>query len=247
MKSLRQFWASVQFWLAVSLRLRVAWVIVTTAVGLVAGGALVRQLHFGTAEAGFLVDYTAGVLAFGGAVFAALVGPGVFFEGLRTRTTVVVLLHGARRGQVVAAQVSATAIALGWLALLCAAAAGVLFHLLGHGALVGDVLRALGRGVGPLLVLAAAGVFFATLTRGALLATALTLALALAGHLAAVVAQVGERASGLARLAWTVLNWLVPNFAVADYAPAAIAAAYFAGYSLLYAGLAAWVFSRREL
>lgn len=247
MRTLRQFWASVQFWLAVSLRLRAGWVIVATAVGLVAGGALVRQLHFGTAEAGFLVDYTAGVLACGGAVFAALVGPGVFFEGLRTRTTVVVLLHGARRGQVVVAQVLTTVVALGWLAVLCAATAGVLFHSLGHGAFVIDAWRALARGVGPLLVLGAAGVFFATLTRGALLATVLTLALALAGHLAAVVAQVGERTTGLARLTWTVLSWLVPNFAVADYAPAAIATAYFAGYSLLYVGLAAWVFSHREL
>ncbi|HLP26616.1 MAG TPA: hypothetical protein VK477_13125, partial [Acidobacteriota bacterium] len=169
MKALRQFWALVQFWLAISLRLRAGWVIVALAVGLVAGGVLVRELHFGSAEAGFLVDYAAGVLACGGALFAALVGPGIFFEGLRTRTTAVVLVHGARRPELIAAQALATLIALGWLTLLCAGAATVLFCTLGHGAFGAEVVHALARAFGPLLVIGAAGIFFATLTRGALL------------------------------------------------------------------------------
>lgn len=247
MKSLRRFWALVQFWLAIALRLRAGWVIVGIALALVAGGALVRQLHFGTAEAGFLVDYAAGVLASGGAVFAALVGPGIFFEGLRTRTTVVVLLHGVRRSELVAAQVAATLVAVGWLALLCIVAAAGLFCALGHGALASEGMRALARAMGPLLAVGAAGVFFATLTRSALLATTLTLGLALAGHLAAVIVHVGDSASAAGRLARGAMGALVPHFAVADSAPAALVAAYFGFYALLYTGLGAWVFSRREL
>jgi len=247
MKSLRQYWALVQFWLAVVLRLRAGWVIVALAVAFVAGGVVMRQLHFGTAEAGFLVDYAAGVLASGGAVFAALVGPGIFFEGLRTRTTTVVLLHGVRRSELVAAQVAATIVALGWLALLCSVAAVALFHGLGHGALASEVVRALARALGPLLVVGAAGIFFATLTRSALLATTLTLALGLAGHLAVVIAHAAERASVAGQIVWWALGACVPRFAAADNAPAALAVAYFGGYALLYTGLAAWVFSRREL
>jgi hypothetical protein len=247
MKSLEQFWTSVQFWLAVSLRLRAGWIVVAIALGLVGGGALVRQLHFGTAESVFLIDYAAGVLTFGGTLFAALVGPALFFEGLRTHTTVVVLLHGARREGVIAAQTVAVAIALGWLLVLCAGATVGLFQALGHGALIGDVMRAFSRVAGPLLVLAAASVFFATLTRGALLATAWTLALALAGHLAPVITEVGERATGVERMLWSVLGWFVPNFGVRDGASAVFALAYFAAYTLLYGGLAAWMFSRREL
>ncbi len=247
MKLLGQYWALVQFWLAVVLRLRAGWVIVAVVVAFVAGGALMRQLHFDTAEVFFLVDYAAGVLAGGGAAFAALVGPGIFFEGLRTRATTVVLLHGVRRSELVAAQVAATVVALGWLALLCGVAAVALFHGLGHGAFVPDVVRALVRALGPLLVVAAAGIFFATLTRSALLATTLTLALALAGHLAAVVAHAAERASVAGQIVWWALGACVPRFAVADDAPAVLAAAYFGGYALLYTGLGAWVFSRREL
>ncbi|WP_415907514.1 hypothetical protein [Oleiharenicola sp. Vm1] len=86
MKPLRQFWALAQLWIAVALRLRAGWAVGAAAVALVAGGALVRELHFGSAEAGFLVDYAAGVVAAGGAVLAALVGPALFFEGCaRTR------------------------------------------------------------------------------------------------------------------------------------------------------------------
>lgn len=247
MKPLRQYWALVQFWLAVALRLRAGWVIVALAVALVAGGALMRQLHFGTAEAAFLVDYAAGVLASGGAVFAALVGPGIFFEGLRTRTTTVVLLHGVRRSELVVAQVAAMTVALGWLALLCAVAAVALFHGLGHGAFVPDVLSALARALGPLLVVGAAGVFFATLMRSALLATTLTLALAIAGHLSVVVAHAGERASIAGQIVWRTLGVLVPQFAVADNASTLLVAAYFGFYILLYTALGAWVFSRREL
>jgi hypothetical protein len=247
MKSLRQFWALVQFWLAVALRLRAGWIVVAVAVGLVGGGALVQQMHFGPAEGAFLIDYVAGVVAWGGSWFAALVGPALFFEGLRTRTTVVVLMHGARRGAMVAAQIVATGIALGWLLVLSAVAAIGLLQMLEHSALIGEGARALSHAAGPLLVLAAASVFFATLTRSALLATGWTLALALAGHLAPVIAQASERAGGLERALWTALSWMVPNFGVADGASTAGALGYFASYTLLYAGLAAWVFSHREL
>lgn len=244
MKSLRQFWALAQFSLAVALRLRVGWLVAAGAVAFVAGGALLRELHFGSAEAAFVIDYAGGVLAVGGALLAALVGPALFFDGLRSRTTVVLLLHGARRGAIVAAQIAATLVALGWTTVLCALATAGLLRWLGHGALVGEGTRALAHGAGPLLVLAAASVFFAALTRGALLATMLTLALAFAGHLAPVLGQATAHATGLARASWTLLSWLVPNFAGAGGVGNT---AYFIAYALLYGALAAWVFSRREL
>ncbi|MBI2514528.1 MAG: hypothetical protein HYV96_21345 [Opitutae bacterium] len=247
MKTLRRSWALVQFSLAVVLRLRVGWSIGLGAIMLVAGGALLREMHFGSAEAGFLVDYVGAILALGGALLAALAGPAVFFEGLRARTTVVLLLHGAPRGAVVAAHVAAVLVVLGWLAVLCALAAVALLHGLGHGAFAGAALVVLARGAGPLVVLAAAGVFFATLTRGALLATVLTLALALAGHLAPAIAHAAAHVTGAARAGWTLLGWLVPNFSAAEGASGLIVAVYFVAYAIVYTALAAWVFSRREL
>lgn len=247
MRALRQFWALAQFALAVALRLRVGWAIAGVMLVLVAGGALLRELHFGGAEARFLIDYAAGVLACGGSVLVALVGPAVFFEGLRSGTTVVLLLHGARRGGVAVAQIMAAGVAVGWLATLCALATTGLLAALGHGAWTGEALAGLARAMGPLLVLAAAGVFFAGLARSALLATTLTLALAFAGHLAPILASASAHTRGIAQAGWTILGWLVPNFGMADGASAVAAAGYFAAYALVYAGLAAWVFSHREL
>lgn len=247
MKAARQFWALTQFALAVAVRLRAGWAIAGAVVALIAGGALLRELHFGGAEARFLVDYAAGVLATAGAMLVALVGPAVFFEGLRSGTTVVLLVHGARRGGVVAAQIAAVGVAVGWLATLCALATIALLGALGHGVWTGEALVALARATGPLLVLAAASVFFAGLARSALLATTLTLALAFAGHLAPVLASASAHPGGMAQAGWTILGWLVPNFGVADSASPAGAAGYFAAYALVYATLAGWVFSRREL
>lgn len=247
MKTLRRFWALVQFSLAVALRLRAGWSIGLGAVALVAGGALLREMHFGSAEAGFLVDYVGVVFALGGAWLAALAGPAVFFEGVRSRTTAVLLLHGAPRGAVIAAHVAAVVVVLGWLAVLCGLVAVALLHGLGHEASTGEALRGLARGTGPLLVLGAAGVLFATLTRGGLLATVLTLALALAGHLAPAIAHAGTHVTGAGRVGWTLLGWLVPNFSAADDAPGLLAAGYFVAYAIVYTTLAAWVFSHREL
>lgn len=247
MKPLRQFWALAQLWIAVALRLRAGWAVGAAAVALVAGGALVRELHFGSAEAGFLVDYAAGVVAAGGAVLAALVGPALFFEGLRSHTTAVVLLHGARRSAVAGAQILATGVVLGWMTVLGILATLALLQATGHGAVAGEAGRALARASGPLLVLAPAGVFLASLVRSALLATVLTLALAVAGHLAPVIGHAAAAATGLARAGWTLLSWLIPNFGVADAAPAARAGAYFVAYAAVYTVLAGWSFSRREL
>lgn len=247
MKAARQFWALTQFALAVALRMRAGWAIAAAAMALVTGGALLRELHFGGAEARFLIDYAAGVLAFAGAVLVALVGPAVFFEGLQSGTTSVLLVHGARRGGVVAAQIAASGVAVGWLTALCALATTGLLAALGHGAWTGEALAALARAMGPLLVLAAASVFFAGLARSALLATTLTLALAFAGHLAPIVASASAHTRGISPAGWTILGWLVPNFGVADSATTVAAAGYFAVYALVYAGLAGWVFSRREL
>lgn len=247
MKPLRQFWALAHFWIAVALRLRVGWAIGFGAVALVAGGALLRELHFGSAEAGFLVDYVGAVFALGGSVLIALAGPTVFFEGLRTRTTAVLLAHRASRGAVLGAQLAAIIVLLGWLLAAVVAATVGLFSAVGHGSCLADAVRILAQTVGPLIALAAASVLFASLARHALLASALTLAMALAGHLAPVIAHAGVQATGASRAGWVLLAWLVPNFAVAERASTAVALGYFSAYAAIYVAMAVWVFSRREL
>jgi hypothetical protein len=247
MKSLRQFWALVQFSLAVALRLRAAWGIAFAATALVAGGALLREFHFGSAEPRFLVDYAVAVFSLGGTLLAALTGPAIFFEGLRSRTSVLLLMHGARRGAVTTAQIAAVLVMLGWLGVLCAAASWLLLRGLGHEAVLRAAMLQLARAAGPLALLAAMGVFFATLTRGALLATTLTLAGAACGQLVSVAPSMAARSTGAAQVAWQAFGWLVPNLALAESLDGVRAALYFAGYTALFAGLAAWAFSRREL
>jgi len=247
MSALRSFWALTQLWLAVAVRLRVAWGLGVAAVALIGGGAVLREFHFGSAEVVFLIDYAATVFALSGSLLAALAGPALFFSGLQSRVTTIVLLHGGARSQLVLAQAVALAMVLGWLAVLCGAAVAVLFPLIGHGMATGGALRVLALELAPLLVTAVMSVFFATICRSALLATTLTLAGTLAGRLAPAIGFAAGKATGAGKLVWLLLGWLVPDLAIGESAPLAMALGYLAAYGILYVGLAAWCFSRRDL
>ncbi|MBX3735414.1 MAG: hypothetical protein KF715_01890 [Candidatus Didemnitutus sp.] len=211
------------------------------------GGAVLREFHFGSAEQVFLIDYGTAVFALSGSVLAALAGPALFFSGLESRVTSIVLMHGGARGAVIAAQAIAVAIVLGWLAVLCGGASAGLFSLLGHAAATGTALRALAMELAPLLVTAAMSLFFATISRTPLLAAVLTLAAALAGRLAPVIAFAAAKATGAAKGAWLLLGWLVPDLAIGESAALTSALGYLAAYAALYIFLAGWCFSRRDL
>ncbi len=247
MNALRRFWVLTQFWLALALRLRVAWGLGVSAVALIGGGAVLREFHFGSAEQVFLIDYGAAILALSGSVLAALAGPALFFSGLHSRVTPIVLMHGATRGAVIAAQAIAVVIVLGWLAVLCGAAVAVLFPLIGHAAATGAAVRALALELAPLLVTAALSLLLATISRSALLATTLALAAAVAGRLSPAIGFAAGKATGAAKGLWLLLSWMVPNLAIGESAALGTALCYLAAYAALYVGLAAWCLSRRDL
>lgn len=247
MNALRQFWGLAQLSLAVALRLRVAWLLLLAAFALAVGGAVLREFHFGSAEARFLTDYVCALFGSAGALVAALVGPALFQEGLRSGTTVVLLMHGARPGALVAAQVLAVVVLLGWLLVLCALALAVLMAWVGHPETITAGLHALARGAGGAVLLAAAGVCFATLARSAVLASTLTLALGVAGHLAPMISHAQAQASAGGHLLWMVLGWLVPDLSLFGVAPAGRAFVYAGAYAAVYVGLASWSMARREL
>lgn len=247
MRALRQFWALTQFWLALALRLRVAWGLGGAALALIGGGAVLREFHFGSAERIFLIDYGATVLALSGSLLAALAGPALFFSGLQTRVTAIVLLHGGARGRIVVTQAIAIAVVLGWLAVLCGAATAVLFPVIGHGAATGAAIRAMALELAPLLVTAAMSLFFATISGNALLATTLALAATLVGQLAPAIGFAAGKASGAGKGLWLLLSWLAPNLAIGESAALGPALVYLAAYAALYVGLAAWCFTRRDL
>lgn len=247
MKTLRQFWALTQLWLALALRLRVAWGLAIVAMALIGGGAVLREFHFGSAERAFLIDYGAAVFALSGSFLAALTGPALFFSGLHSRVTPIVLVHGGARGRLIAAQAIALAVVVGWLAVLCGAAVAVVIPLIGYVDATGTAVRVIAWEIAPLLVTAALSLFLATICRSALLATTLTLAGAVAGRLAPVIAFAAGKATGAGKVVWLLLSWLVPDLAIGDSVPPGPAMAYLAAYAALYVGLAAWCFSRRDL
>lgn len=247
MRTLRQFWALTQFWLTLAVRLRVAWGLGLAAVALIAGGAVLREFHFGSAERVFLIDYGAAVFALGGSLMAALTGPALFFAGLQSRVTSIVVVHGGARGGVIVAQAIALAVVLGWLAVLCSMAIAVVFPAIGHAAATGTAVRMLALELAPLFATAAMSLFLATICRNALLASTLTLAGALAGRLAPAVGFASAQATGAGKLPWLLLNVLVPDLAIGEKVALGWSLGYLAAYAALYLGLAAWCFSRRDL
>ena len=243
---MRVWWKVTQYYLAVAVRQRAGWLVIACGALLVLGGAVVRDFHFGSAEARFLTDYSASVVALAGTLLLALLVPALFHDSLRNGTAVSLLMHGARRETLLLAQLSAAVVVLGWLLLVCVLGYGATMMALGHAAEMESGMRLLARGALPLLVIAAAGGCASTLTRAPFLATLLTLGFSVAGHLSAAAGSALAHAQGAAHVAWFVLGCCVPDFALFDTLPYLAALGYAGAFVLLYAGAGVWLFSRRE-
>ncbi len=244
---LQRCWHLTQFLLAQALHQRVGWLLATVALAVLAGAGALRGFNLGTEEPRFFTQLALLSLLLSGAFVAAFVGPALFCEGLATRTIPTLLMHGARRSEVVIGLLIALWTLLGWLVLLHAGTlAGVLIAY-GHAPELAPALRAVASGFGPLLIVGAGSILAAMLLGRAVLSTAATLALACAGQLAPVIAFAQVRSSGVAQMGWTALEWLVPNFAVFETASPWAAATYAVSYASLYGCAAAFFFARREL
>lgn len=242
----RIFWRLVQWQLAWLLHQRVAWVIGLTMLATLAASAALRGFNFGAAEPRFLQSVAVAAVLLAGTLLVALGGPALFFGGLETRSTELLLARGVGRTRLLAAQALAVLLVTGWLVVLGAIALTAVLAALGHGAAIGAALRALSASATSLLVLSGATIFACAIGRTALMASVLTLAVALAGHLASILAHVAMTSAGAERIAWRALGWLVPDFS-ALAAGGAVGLLLAAAYAAAFLGAASWIFARREL
>lgn len=244
---MRTLWKITQCYLAMALRQRLGWIVLGCGIVAVAGGGVVREFHFGSAEVRFLTHYAAAVVTGAGAVLAAVLLPVLFHESLTAGTTVTLLMHGARRGQILLGQFFATTVVLGWLLVICALSYSALMLMLGHGTALDAGWRVLARSALPLLVIAAGATLVTVICQRTVLASVLTLGLALAGYLVDAARPTGWAANGVMRYTWTLVHGVVPDFALFDILGTGTAFAYACAFVFLYLGAALGVFSRREL
>lgn len=243
---LRRLWHLVQFQLAEALHQRVAWILAGAAVGVVLAGSALRSFNFGAAEPRFFTSVAQLVLSLTGSLLAALLGPALLGHGLATRTALVLFARGVRRAEWVLSSLAALWLVLGWLVVLVAAALTWLLWRHGHGAQLPGAWRALAPVGAAVLLVGAGAVLFAAIFERPVLAAAATLAWALAGQLAPLVARVAADSRGAEALAWRGLDALVPDFSALAGGGAG-AGIYIAGYAAVCAAAAMLAFSRREL
>lgn len=242
-----RFWHLVQFQLAAALHQRVAWVLTGAALAVVLAGSALRAFNFGAAEPRFFASVAQMALFVTGTLLAAALGPALLGDGIRTRTAHLLFARGVRRAEWVAATIAALWLVLGWLVVLVTAALAWLLVRHGHGEWWKIAVRQLAGGAAAMLVVSAGAVFFGAIFERATAAAVATVALALAGQLAPIIARLEAGSRGLELWGWRVLDWLVPNFSALEHASAWAPLGYLCGYTAVYFAAAALVFSRREL
>jgi len=246
MNVFRRFFHLTRWHLGVLQHLRLTWWLALVLIALIAGGVALRELNFGRAEPRFLVHYCAGVYWIAGTLLAVLASPALFLGGLQDRTVELLLLRGARRGEVIASQWMALTLALAAMTVLAGMAAAALLAATGHSASIGTCWQLIAGHALALTVLVAAALCCAALVQGMLLASTLTLGFALAGQLAGVLAQLQASATGPAWVVWTMLHALMPDLAgVATAGWSLLPAA--GGWIFLYLALAMMGFIHREI
>lgn len=243
---MKRFWHLVQLQLAELLHQRVGWLLAGAAVALVLSCGALRDFNFGGAEARFFTHVAQVGLLGGGTLAAALLGPALVGQGLAQRTAQALFARGVRRGEWLLASLVALWVALGWFLILLGGALAFLLVQHGHDGAIRAAVTALAAEGGALLLIGAAAILFAAVFERTPPAAAATVAFALAGQLAPIVAHLAARASGASALGWRALDLVVPSFALVEQGSFS-AAAYLLGYAAVLAGAAVLVFSRREL
>ena len=231
---------------------RVALLLVAVGAALVAGARWLQAFNFGAAELKFIGDFGLGAIGLLGTLLAALATAQVFFEDIRGGALACVLTRSTRRGEYIAGQLAGmTAL----LALFTVALGGLLAALVvWRGAQWGAsslslpaLLLACGLQWLKLSLVSAMTLLVCSYAGNALFASC-------AGILLAAVAQARGLAGG--GWAWPLRLW--PNLGLFD-AESVLSAGhlpgggwllglvgYWAVYLLLFGGVAAYVFRRRE-
>ncbi len=234
------------------LRLRLA-LLLTTVGALVVGLSLwLQEFNFGGMELKFIADFGLGVIGTFGSLLAALAMAQVFFRDLEGGMAAVVLTRRLGRGEYLAGKLSGVAAAL---AVFVAVLAGLLAILLAwRGRQLGvDFLpvplfmQACAWVWLKLTLVAAMTLLVCSYAGSALFATCAGLLLTVAGHLRAFTS--GDGWLGWLRV-WPNLGLFDTDALLAGIVPGGRMitglVGYWAGFVVLFTGLATYVFRRRE-
>lgn len=253
-----------------ALRQRLVWMFALLGAGLIGGAQYLREFNFGTAELKFLADLGFGALGFFGAVLAVVATAQSFFGELEGKTAQAVLARPVSRAEFIAGKLGGIVALLG---LFAAVLTVVLVAVLrwresallpaAGEALAGGALVPYGAvaACGALLwvklcVIAAMTLCVGSYANSALFAVVVGFALTVIGHLQYLA---HELPSTIAGWALKLPGLLFPNFQLFNLAdlvaggngltPGLVwgVAGYGALYVVVYAAVAACVFSKRDL
>ena len=234
---------------------RILWLLAGMALLLTVGGASLRELNFGAAEARFLTDFAAGTRMLCGSLLAIALPAAVFFLALGNRTIQLELMHGVSRTEWLMGRLAAIWLLLAGFAMLVTIALALLLSQQGMalsalGWLTIDAVLAFVR----FAVIATAALAFCTIARAPLLAQGLSVLFVMAGQLSPVWSAGQPSRHGFAQQLAGWAGLLVPDLQLYEQTSGTADLVAFggifltgAGYCLLYGGLGCMVFSRREL
>lgn len=195
-------------------RERGAWWIAATAGAVVLGCGGLRVFHLAGAEERFLGSVAGTILASSGSLLAAVVAPRLLRGGDAPGWPWLLAARGVSARLWVGASFAALLVALAWLTAMAAFAFGIAAARFGHDGWEAGWNLARGQ-FGPLVVVAASALAWAALLRRSSLATAATLILAAAGHLAPALAwAAAQQPGGVGGLSMIIVR-LVPDLAAA--------------------------------
>jgi len=246
--ALKRMWWLVQQALREIVHLRFAWMMVLTALVMLAGVSVLKEFNFGAEEQRFLRDYAEATTALWGTVTAIILNVSMIQGGVERGAWVLAFIRGAQRHEWLLSRWLAVGVALAWLTLLGYCVLGILLLQHGHAIPLRELGAAGGRMFLRLVLVSSFTLLTCAASRGFLMASGLALGLTLAAQLASILEWAGRHSGATAGWCWRLLDRLVPSFQVLDAGTSAGHALFYAtGYAVLYALLACLIFERREI
>jgi len=258
--------------LAETVRQRLVLVFGLLGIGLIAGALALREFNFGAAELKFLLDFGFGALSFFGTLVAVVATAQTFFGEIDGKTAQAALARPVTRVEFIVGKLGGVAALLGVFALAVTVSLVLVLGWREHA-----VLAAEGGGSGHLVPFGSVVAFCALQWLRLCLVAAMTLAVAsyassalfavcvgfvmtVICHLQHLMREPGVLADGgVGRVALAALGFVFPNFQLFNLGDLVVAddglgvglmlgvAVYGALYIAVYAALAAYCFSKRDL